>query len=126
MGQDSKNDAGSALVLLMLRPHLYGSGEQGWTPWWRLGFPPPSHLLTLDTNPIRSGRGPGNHRANVLEALIDHWRELRSPREVEAWAVLDGFMHLQRRVVGWSPEDVPSWAMLHAMLTLKLQGQLLD
>ena len=87
-GQDSKNDAGSALVLLMLRPHLYGYGsghwrqEQGWVPWWRLGFPPPSSLLTLDQGPIRSGRGPGNHRTNLLEGLIQHWRTFGGSREV--------------------------------------------
>ena len=128
-GQDSKNDAGSALVLLMLRPHLYGSGEHGWTPWWRLGFPPPSELALnlLDTNPI------GDHRANVLEGLIEHWRQLGGSAEThcallleETWALLDTLIELHRTILDWSSEDVPSWAMLHAMLVLKLRRQLVD
>ena len=134
-GQDSKNDVGSALVLLMLRPHLYGTGgvEQGWTPWWRLGLPPPSSLLTLDQGRIRSGKGPGNHRANVLEGLIEHWRQLGGSAEThcallleETWALLDALIELHRTILDWSIEDVPSWAMLHAMLVLKLQRQLVE
>ena len=132
-GQDSKNDAASALMLLMLRPHLYGTGglDQDWTPWWRLGFPPPSSLLTLDQPRMRLWRCPGNHRDNVLEALIEHWRQLGGEAEAhcanlleEAWAVLDGWIGHHRMFLDWSIEDVPGWAMLHAMLVLKIQPQL--
>ena len=132
-GQDSRNDAASALMLLMLRPHLYGTAgvDQGWTPWWRLGFPPPSSLLTLDQTRIRSGRGPGNHRGNMLEGLIEHWRQHGGEEEAlcamlleEVWALLDALIGLHRTLLNWSIEEVPSWAMLHAMLVLKLKGQL--
>ena len=98
-----------------------------------MGFPPPSSLLTLDQGPIRSGKGPGNHRANVLEALIEHWKQLGGAAEThcallleETWALLAVFIERHRTILDWSIEDVPSWAMLHAMLTLKFRRQLVD
>ena len=69
----------------------------------------------------------------MLEALIEHWKQLGGSAEThcavlleETWALLDAFIELHRTILDWSIEDVPGRAMLHAMLVLKLQRQLVE
>ena len=68
-GMDHGNSAGSALVLALLRPHLYTNNA---VPLRLFGYPPPRALLNWDRNP-HSGAGPDNARTNIVEALCAHW-----------------------------------------------------
>ena len=68
-GMDHGNLAGSALMLVLLRPHLYMSNP---VPLRLLGYPPPLVYLVEDLNP-RSGRGADNKRTNLIEALCAYW-----------------------------------------------------
>ena len=68
-GMDHGNLAGSALVLALLRPHLYTNNA---VPLRLFGYPPPRALLNWDRNP-HSGAGPDNARTNIVEALCAHW-----------------------------------------------------
>jgi len=131
-GMDSMNEAGSLLVLLMLRPSIYGGAS---TPasevLWRLGFPPPPHLLNLDIGAIRSGKGPGNTRTNILEGLIAFWRSPRAtPAQTRcaellegAWSILRSGLHLLRQHV---PDRavVPSWAAGRILMAHKARREL--
>ena len=66
------NLAGSALILALLRPHLYTDDP---LPLRLFGYPPPLPLLAIDMNP-HSGGGPDNDRNNIAEALCAHWHFL--------------------------------------------------
>ena len=71
-GADYEDAAASALVLLLLRPSLFGRGPE--FLWWRLGYPPPVDLTVVEAAPWpRSSCGAGNRRGNLLEALLSHW-----------------------------------------------------
>ena len=70
---DAGNKAGSALMLAVLLPHVYGVPSAG--PLRVCGWPPPQSLTHISSNPQpRSGRGPDNRRMNVWEALLNHWQ----------------------------------------------------
>ena len=68
---DCGNLAGSALMLIMLRPLLFGM------PWMAplriFGVPPPSALLDLD-GPAPPRGTHDNHRTNCLEGLLGYFR----------------------------------------------------
>ena len=66
---DHGNLAGSALMLVLLRPHLYMDNP---VPLRLLGYPPPVEYLVEDKNPHSSG-GPDNKRTNLVEALCAYW-----------------------------------------------------
>ena len=139
-GQDSTNDTGSALLLLMLWPGRYAGLDLGFPAFWRLGFPPPAHVLRLDPGPIRSSVGPGNLRTNIIEALLKFWQE-REPGSVstsvreqeeacargleEVWQMLHTGLHLLRRQCRLDDvAAVPSWALLRTLMTVKVRREL--
>ena len=66
---DHGNLAGSVLMLVLLRPHLYMPNH---VPLRVVGYPAPPTLLAVDANP-HSGGGPDNKITNLLEALCVHW-----------------------------------------------------
>ena len=66
---DHGNLSGSALMLVLLRPHLYMNNP---VPLRLLGYPRPLQYLVEDMNP-QSGRGPDNKRTNLIEALCAYW-----------------------------------------------------
>ena len=136
-GMDSMNEAGSLLVLLMLRPSIYGGASTHASEvLWRLGFPPPPHLLNLDMGAIRSGKGPGNTRTNILEGLIAFWRSPRAtptgPTQAQtrcaellegAWSILRSGLHLLRQHVP-DREVLPSWAAGRILMAYKSRREL--
>ena len=68
---DVANRAGSALMLAVLLPHVYGVPSAG--PLRVCGWPPPESLTYISLSP-QSSRGPDNRRMNVWEALLNHWQ----------------------------------------------------
>ena len=71
-GMDHGKQAGSVLMLVMMRPHLYMLNP---VPLRLFGYPAPATLLAVDANP-HSGVGPDNKRSNLLEALCAYWLQL--------------------------------------------------
>ena len=131
---DSMNEAGSALVLLMLRPSLYSDcNNDSPSQLWRLGFPASPHLLTLDSTPIRSGRGQGNHRTNIIEGLLVFWRRSEAtPAERECAGRLEGVWNMLRSGL-WllrqhldGATDIPYWALLRSLLAVKARTELVS
>ena len=64
--------SGSALVLALLRPHMYVAEP---VPLRLFGYPTPVELLAPDGNP-RSGTGPDNRRTNLAKGLCAYWMTL--------------------------------------------------
>ena len=69
---DVGNKAGSALMLAVLLPHVYG--VPGVAALRVCGWPPPETLTHISQRSI-SGRGSDNRRMNVWEALLNYWYE---------------------------------------------------
>ena len=70
---DVGNRAGSALLLAVLLPHVFGIPGAG--PLRVCGWPPPVSLTNISNRPRpRSGQGPDNRRMNVWEALLNYWQ----------------------------------------------------
>ena len=63
--------SGSALMLLLLRPHLYMDNP---VPLRLLGYPPPLEYLAEGGNPYSAG-GPDDKRSILLQALCAHWND---------------------------------------------------
>jgi hypothetical protein len=131
---DSMNIAGSAVVLLMLRPTLYSDcNNDSSSQLWRLGFPAPPHLLTLDSGAIRSGRGQGNHRTNIIEGLLGYWRRQGATEaERECADLLEGVWNMLRTGL-WllrqhldDATDIPYWALLRSLMALKARTELIS
>ena len=92
-GMDHDNLSGSALVLALLRPHLYMDNP---VPLRLFGYPAPVQLLAVDANP-RSGGGPDNKRTNLLEALCFHMVTLPDEDAARtAWEALQDAWHVMR------------------------------
>ena len=70
---DCGNGAGSALVLIMLRPSVYGHPDV--PPLRILGLPPPPFLIAVTNQHPRSGVGHDNNRTNLVESLLGFWHE---------------------------------------------------
>ena len=76
---DASNRAGSALMLAVLLPHVYGVPWAG--PLRVCGWPPPESLTSISLSP-QSSQGADNHRQNVWEALLNHWQGDREMEEL--------------------------------------------
>ena len=68
---DHGNLAGSALMLLLLRPHLYMDNP---VPLRLLGYPPPLEYLAEGGKSPLAG-DPDDKRTNLLQALCAHWND---------------------------------------------------
>jgi len=74
-GMDHDNLSGSALLLAMLRPHIFCTQEMG-VPLRLFGYPAPANLFSVDSSP-GSASGPDNTRTNLVEALcVEWWRKM--------------------------------------------------
>ena len=92
-GMDHDNLSGSALVLALLRPHMYVADP---VPLRLFGYPTPVELLAADGNP-RSGRGPDNRRTNLVEGLCAYWTTLPlHPGAQDALAAVQDAWHVMR------------------------------
>ena len=101
-GMDHDNLSGSALVLALLRPHLYMVDP---VPLRLFGYPAPVQFLAVDANP-HSGGGPDNKRTNLLEALCAHWVAL--PNEMAAQTALQWLQdtwHMMRLRVDFALQE---------------------
>ena len=116
---DCGNLGGSALMLILLRPLLFG---MPWVAPLRIfGVPPPAPLLDLD------GAPPGNlthdnHRTNCLEGLLGHFREVGA---VESGHLLQDCWELMSNAIrqqGWGL--YPAWRIARMSLNLD-QGRAL-
>ena len=67
---DERNIPGSAMVLRMLFPHIWGMRETPVDPLWRLGSPPATHLSYFPNHVLRG---------NVVEALLTYWTGRADP-----------------------------------------------
>jgi len=67
---DEMNIPGSAMVLMMLFPHIWGPGDTPVDPLWRLGSPPATHLSHFPNHVLRT---------NVVEALLTDWTGRADP-----------------------------------------------
>ena len=68
---DAGNKAGSALMLALLKPNVFGSKYIASLKVF--GYPPPGTLTTITFTKGKSGKGPDNRRMNVFEALLNAW-----------------------------------------------------
>ena len=98
-GQDHGNLAGSCLMLVMLRPHLYMTNP---VPLRLLGYPAPAALLSVDCNP-HSGSGPDNKRTNLLEALCAYWLQQQEGQRI--FTHVQHLWHLMRMRVDFALRD---------------------
>ena len=81
---DAGNKAGSALMLAVLLPHVYGVPSAG--PLRVCGWPPADSLTHISSSPTpQSSRGPDNRRMNVWEALLNHWADDNEMAELRDW-----------------------------------------
>ena len=99
---DHGNLAGSALLLVLLRPHLYMDRP---VPLRLFGYPAPAELLEVDQSP-QSSRGPDNMRTNLVEALCAHLNTLAFD------AVGDQVLHALQ----------DAWHMMRIRIDLALQA----
>ena len=108
---DAGNIAGSVLMLILLRPLVFG---MPWLPPLRIfGVPPPASLLHLDNSGI--GRPPhDNHRTNVLEGLLGWFRQrqdaFRGDLLQDAWLLVKSTI-AQQQLCGWQ-----SWIIARRIL----------
>ena len=100
-GMDHGNLAGSCLMLVMLRPHLYMPNP---VPLRLLGYPAPAALLAVDCSP-RSGSGPDNKRTNLLEALCAHWLYFQDGQHI--LTIVQELWHLMRLRVDFALRECP-------------------
>ena len=70
---DPSNCAGSALLLAMVFPRIYGIETA--PPLRIFGSPPPDWMSHIASRRPQSGKGVDNRRHNVWEALLDHWQD---------------------------------------------------
>ena len=92
-GMDHDNLSGSALLLALLRPHLYMADP---VPLRLFGYPAPVQMLDVDMNP-HSGRGPDNRRTNLLEALCAFWNTMPANAAAQnALVAVQDAWHLMR------------------------------
>ena len=91
-GNDRETDvgvkAGSALMLAVLLPHVYGVPSSG--PLRVCGWPP-LECLTHISSRTHSGSGSDKRRMNVWEALLHHWQhdtEMECVRDLLAHTLL--------------------------------------
>ena len=92
---DEQNDAGSALLLAMLRPEVFGIPG---TPALRiLGWPPPARIIFVSAGLPTSGRGIDDRRTNVVEALLPFLKLFQSG-ECAAEKLQDAWTLMRQRV----------------------------
>ena len=109
---DAGNKAGSALMLAVLLPHVYG--VPGAAPLRVCGWPP-HESLTLISEYTRSGRCPDNRRMDVWKALLEYWyddlemAELRDCLIKTILSFMVGIEHL-------SVANGPVWRMPRVVL----------
>ena len=109
---DGGNIAGSVLMLILLRPLVFG---MPWLPPLRIfGVPPPTALLHLDDTAI--GRRPphDNHRTNIVEGLLGWFQSqgdtLRGNLLQDAWLLVKSTI-AQQDLGG-----LPSWHIARRIL----------
>ena len=117
---DCGNLAGSALLLMMLKPLSLGIREL--PPLRIMGSPPPASLLQLD-GPAPPRQPHDNYRTNVLEGLLGHFRATDNvvcgDLLQDCWFLIRGFVMTQ----SW--EHVPAWVVARGALRTA-QAQLVD
>ena len=110
------NLAGSALMLMMLRPLFFGM------PWMAplriFGVPPPTVLLDLDGPVAYSAASThDNHRTNCVEGLLGHFRAVgdadRGNQLQDCWYVVKSIIAQQQ----WS--DLAAWQIARQSLTIE-------
>ena len=112
---DCGNRGGSALMLILLRPLVFG---MPWVAPLRIfGVPPPAPLLDLD-GPGPAARQPhDNHRTNCVEGLLGHFRQVGDialgDLLQDCWLLMQSYIAQQQ----WG--DLPAWQI--ARLSLNLQ-----
>ena len=120
---DCGNKAGSAVLLAMLLPEVYGI--PGNAPLRIFGSPPFPALLHISNVLPRSGRGPDNLRNNVWEALLAHWAgidHLCNERDMLLLTLIDARLALDQFV---DPQnDKLVWTLPRPMLQYDLQRAL--
>lgn len=113
---DCGNLAGSALMLIMLRPLLFGM------PWMAplriFGVPPPSALLDLD-GPVADSAASthDNHRTNCVEGLLGHFRAVgdadRGNQLQDCWYLVKSIIAQQK----WS--DLAAYQIARQSLSVE-------
>ena len=112
---DCGNLAGSVLMLILLRPMVFGM------PWMApvriFGVPPPTMLLDLDDNSAsRLQRTRDNHRTNCVEGLLGHFRATNDVERgdflQDCWWVMASCIRRQ----GWTA--FPPWQIARCSLTI--------
>ena len=114
---DCGNLAGSALMLIMLRPLLFGM------PWMAplriFGVPPPSALLDLDGPATRRGERD-NHRTNCVEGLLGHFRAVgdddRGDQLQDCWYLMRSVIAQQQ----W--RDLAAWQIARWSLSVQFES----
>ena len=117
---DCGNLAGSVMMLIMLRPLVFG---MPWVAPLRIfGVPPPASLLDLD-GPTSTRRPHDNHRTNCVEGLLGYFRSVadrsRGDQLQDCW-------YLVRAVIGqqnW--HALPSWYITRRSLNVPFSNALL-
>ena len=114
---DGDNIAGSVLMLILLRPLVFG---MPWLPPLRIfGVPPPTSLLHLDACSI--GRPPhDDHRTIVVEALLSWFRYKQDAKRgdllQQAWMLVKS-MIAQQDLGG-----LPAWSIARPILNATPYG----
>ena len=111
---DCGNLAGSALMLNMLRPLVFG------LPWDAplriFGMPPPTALLALEG--IASSQRPhDNYRTNCIEGLLGHFRQVGD--RVRGDLLQDCWWLMKVAIAQWNWERLPAWQIPRLSLNLQ-------
>ena len=113
---DGGNIAGSVLMLILLRPLVFG---MPWLPPLRIfGVPPPRSLLHLDA----SGMSPthDNHRTNVVEGLLGWFRQ--NDYALRSEVLQDACMLVKSIIAEQRLRGLPAWSIARPILNATPYG----
>ena len=110
---DCGNLAGSTLMLILLRPLVFG------LPWLAplhiFGTPPPVPLLDLD-GVAPAARPHDNHRTNCLEGLLGHFRQVGDHDRGDL--LQDCWYLMKLTIVQQQWDNLPAWQITRRSLNL--------